>query len=200
MKSIIARTAVLVAALGFLFVGLYHTLAPTRYEAVARVDLEEILPAWSTNYNPNLLQDQIDLIRSEQVLGKVREKFRLRNTWGEPQKEGQLATPGPTELDVTPVRCTRFIDIRTSAAGQREAAGIANAIVEAWQKYNQPDDQTEEAQISVQVLVPATPPPRASFPNRYLGVAALLLGGLLIVGWRFFGVAKAIGRPYECQP
>lgn len=186
----IARTSVLVAALGFLFVGLYHTLAPTRYEAVARVKLEEMLPAWSTNHNPDLLQDEVDLVRSEQVLGKVRAKFHLRNSWGEPQKQGHLATPGPAELDVTPVRCTRFIDIRTSAAGRREAAGIANGIVEAWQKYHQADNQTEEGQISVQILVPATPPPRASFPNRYLGAAALLLGGLLILSWLFVGAPK----------
>ena len=187
----IVRTAVLVAALGLFFIGLYHTLAPTRYEAVARVRLDETRPAWDTNYNPNLLQDEIDLIRSEPVLGNVRESFHLRKNWGEPQKPGHLAAPGPLELDVSPVRCTRFVDIKASAAGQQEVAGIANAIVEAWQKYHQTDTQNEEeARISVQFLAPATPPPRATFPNRYLGGAALLLAGLLILGWRFVAAPK----------
>ncbi len=179
----IVRTAVLVAALGLLFVGMYHTVAPTRFEAFARVKIEESVPAWSTNYDTNLFGNEIELIRSEQILGKVRERFNLRKNWGELQKPGHLSAPGSRELDVSPVRCTSFLEVKASAVCRDEAAGIANTIVDALKDYHQAEGGNRESRISVQLVDPATPSPRPSFPNRSLGGVSLLLGALLAVVW-----------------
>jgi len=149
-----------------------------------------LLPTWSTNYDPYLFQNEVELIRSEQILGKVRERFNLRKNWGAPEKPGHVSAPGSLEFEVSPVRCTRFLDISASAAGRDEAAKIANAVVDAWQQYHQAVAQNGESKIVVELVAQATPPPRASFPNHYLGGASLLLGGLFIVGWWFAGARK----------
>ena len=110
--------------------------------------------------------------------------------------EGGIANPrdfsltiGFRELEVTPFRGTKFLDIRAAAANAEEAAKIANAIVDACQKYHQAQAEKGGATSSIRVVTMATPPVRPFFPNRYLGGASLLLGGLLIVGWSFVGFA-----------
>src|SRR5437899_1660957 len=152
----IVRSLVLVAALCLSFVGLYHTLAPTRYQAVARMKLEESksVSGSALSYDPYLIQNEIELIRSEQVLGKVRERLSLRKNWGGiANPRGFSLTIGFRELEVTPFRGTKFFDIRAAAANAEEAAKIANAIVDACQKYHRPRQKREGLRVRFALLL-----------------------------------------------
>jgi polysaccharide biosynthesis transport protein len=92
-------------------------------------------------YDPYFIQTAFEIIQDQVVLGRVIEKLNLNVEWGKKYNSGvPFETPITMELlkrrmYLNPVRNTKLIEITVRDEDKEEAAGIANAITEAYRDY-----------------------------------------------------------------
>ena len=158
-------------------------LIPDNYQAVTRVKLEGLVPASaapSPSYDPYLVQAELETIQSGAILSRVIEQLRLQERWG--KLYGTLSAPNIADLlkqriDIRPMRNTPVLEIRVFSDSGKEAAEIANAIVESYVAYNR---DRHPAALRVEVLDQAVAPVRPARPNRPLNIFFAAVAGVVI--------------------
>lgn len=143
MKSkLILCLALLLGALALCGTGLWLLLSPPQYAATARVKIERDEAALGEDsYDPYFIETEFEMMQSQLVLSNVIADLNLEETWGkkhfhgEPLKTAQCYAILRDHLRFMSVRNTRFVDITYFSDDPKEAADIANAIAESYQKY-----------------------------------------------------------------
>ena len=92
------------------------------------------------NYDPYLLQTELEVIRSQAVLPKVIENMNLNEKWAKRYNMDGLKTTDTMRLlkgrlDVRQFRNTTLMEVRVFSEDPKEAALIANEIASVYQKY-----------------------------------------------------------------
>jgi succinoglycan biosynthesis transport protein ExoP len=140
----------------FLLVVITATLVtfilPESYSSTTRIKIERDQSDISgfaerngniASYDPYFIQTEFELIQSEVILGKVIEDLDLNAVWGKKYMNGERLKNSDTigmlkgRIDLRPVRNTSLIEIRVYSEKADEAAGIANAIAEAYRAHRQ---------------------------------------------------------------
>jgi capsular polysaccharide biosynthesis protein len=168
-------------------------ILPESYASTARINAEVI----TTNADPFAVTSEFDVILSPAVLKQVIEKLDLNTAWGRKYSNGEnLNTPETLEilkarLSLMSIRNTEIIEITAYSDDPREAAQIANTVVEAYRDYRL--KIAREAIVNkleaypfpqpVQLIDQAKPASQPSRPNKtvniILGVAAGTIFGLI---------------------
>ncbi len=92
-------------------------------------------------YDPYFIQTEFEVIQSQGILGKVVEELNLRQDWGKKYNAGDALRTDEAiamlkgRMDLRPVRNTSLIEIRVFSEKGEEAAKLANAIAETYQKH-----------------------------------------------------------------
>lgn len=86
-----------------------------------------------SGYDPYFLQTEFETIQSDAVLKKVVEQLNLDG--GDPAKTAESIQRVKSDLDLRPVRNTKFIEIGALSKNPEEAAKLANAVAEAYRQY-----------------------------------------------------------------
>jgi capsular exopolysaccharide synthesis family protein len=92
-------------------------------------------------YDPYFIQTEFEVIQSEMILGKVIEDLKLNDKWGTKYGGGERLRTTETMLllknrmDLKPVRNTSLIEVKVFSEDKQEAADLANAIAETYQKH-----------------------------------------------------------------
>lgn len=170
-------------------------ILPESFASKARIKVDPDQVNVSGNvtnvYDPLFIPTQLEIIRSEIILGRVIDVLNLNEVWGKRYLDGgRLKTQESLallrgRLDVRQVPNTSLLEIRASSENPREAADLANAIAEAYAKWRL-DEIHGEAKGSlsgkgpVTVLERAVASTKPSRPNKSLN---------LILGFVFGGVA-----------
>lgn len=190
--NIVRRTALLLASVCFLFVGVCNIFGPTRYRATARVKVNApaVTAVLDTNqvaspFDPAHVRREMKRIISSQVLSQVASKLHLeiqQDDWPKDFGWRLLELGRPRNVNVSPVRNTSFIEISAAHRDAKVAAKIANTIAEVYrtQGYSPPADPRQISDPPVQIMDPAVAPPLPVFPDPALGVSALFFGGVLL--------------------
>jgi uncharacterized protein involved in exopolysaccharide biosynthesis len=116
-------------------VGLWLLLSPPQYEATTRISIGVDDPEI---YDPYFIQTELEIIRSEFVLGKVVESLNLNVDWGKKHAGGKDLKTSKTigllerRLKLNPINNTRFLDISVTDENPDEAVKIADAIAQAY--------------------------------------------------------------------
>ena len=139
----------------FLLVVITATLVtfilPESFASTAKIRIEHdqtdipgmMGPSYSMAYDPFFIQTEFELIRSEEILGKVIAKLNLNQKWAAkylgPQG-GMLKTQETlrflrSAVSLNTVRNTSLIEITVFSDKSEEAAQIANEIAETYQEY-----------------------------------------------------------------
>ncbi len=102
-------------------------------------------PSYGSSYDPFFIQTEFELIRSEEILGKVITKLNLNQQWAEKllgQHSGALKTQETLRVlrsivSLTTVRNTSLIEITVYSEKPQEASQLANAIAEQYKEYRE---------------------------------------------------------------
>jgi len=92
-------------------------------------------------YDPYFIQTEFEIIQSEAVLGKVIKDLNLNKAWARSAgasgelKNAEALRLLKEKLDLRPVPNTGLVEIGVKDPKSEEAANIANAVAEAYQKY-----------------------------------------------------------------
>jgi capsular polysaccharide biosynthesis protein len=185
--------------------GILMLVAHQRYEATARIK-----PAVQNNdpapgvYDPYFIQTEFEIIKSDNVLGKVIDTLHLDDAWGKRYNYGKLI-PKPEAigllkqcLDLQPVRNTNLLDIGVVSEDPEEAAKMANAIAAAY--IDQRNQDASKLPSGVHV-VPAELIEAAQTPTVPVG-ADNPTGKILFVGGIFVILAsiRLLWRAYFAAP
>lgn len=182
------RTAFVVRFLaGFLLVLLTTAavtfILPVTYCSTARISLEAP-GAKVGDSSAYFLQSQFELLKSKRVLYPVIEKLQLREKWGRRLAAGEpLKSEETYRLLVNGVhfrqsRNTSLVEIRSYSEDPREAAVIANGVVEAYR-----ESAAIPRDLNVELVDPAEPSMRPVRPNIPLNLAlGVLLGTIVGIG------------------
>ena len=135
-------TAIIATAVTFIL--------PESYASTARIKVEneggiiqgmETQAAGNSGFDPYFIQTTFELIQSQIVLSNVIAKLDLNEKWGkklnngEPLKSTETMTLLKGQMNLAPVRNTKFISITVYSYDKNEAAQLANAIAEAYKDY-----------------------------------------------------------------
>lgn len=90
-------------------------------------------PAVATGYDPYFVQTEFETIKSAAVLKKVVEDLKLDG--GDKSKTQAAVEQLRKNIDVSPVKNTKLIEITAENAKPEEAARIANAVAQAYKDY-----------------------------------------------------------------
>jgi len=149
----ILGVSLLLAGLALCGVGLWLLLSPAQYRATAKIIVEEGVPddgyinylikahPDAFGYDPYFIQYIFENIQSQLVLSNVVESLNLNVEWGKKHGDGSPLETAKTirllnrRMSLTWVRNTRLIEISFRSEDPDEAAGVANAIVKAYQDY-----------------------------------------------------------------
>ncbi len=157
-------------------------ILPESFASTARIKLDQSLT--STNaYDPYFIQTEFEIIQSQIVLEPVIARLNLSVEWGKKYFNGEtLKTTQALEilkgrLSLAPVRGTKLIAITVYSDERNEAAGIANAVAEAYRDYAAGKNN------QVEIVDRAEPGRYPVKPNKPLNitlsaVAGMVLGGL----------------------
>jgi serine/threonine protein kinase len=181
-------------------------LMPKSFVASTRVRIEEATSDSSPpkeTYDPYLLQSEMELARSETILGRVIEKLQMPQRWAD--RYGSQAGFSEFEgvqllrrsLDVRPVRNTMLLDIRFFSQQTYDAAAVANSIADSLAQYHV--DQIKEFEGSranrakgtgttdfepklcrIEIVDRAAPNFRPARPDWALNIVLGMLGGVLV--------------------
>jgi serine/threonine protein kinase/capsular polysaccharide biosynthesis protein len=133
-----------------------------------------------STYDPYLVQTEMEVIQSDQILGPVIENLDLKEKWGKRYgADGSLTMAETTTLlkrllDIRPVRNTSLIAIRVHAEKPDEAAALANEIAQVYR------DHDDSGALRVEIVDRASPARRPSRPNMPLNLAIGLVLGLVL--------------------
>lgn len=136
----------------FLLVVITATLVtfilPESYASTARIKVERDqsdIPGFgqqqfSQSFDPYFIQTEFEVIKSEQILGRVIDELDLNRKWGAKYNQAQLKTFETMALllksiQLTPVRNTSLIEIKVFSEDKEEAARIANSVAQKYQEY-----------------------------------------------------------------
>ena len=149
-------------------------LLPKAYVSAGRIrlDLEPSVQTASTNtspatIDPYLLQTEMEVIRSEVILGKVVETLDLSGEWGKKYAHGSRLHSSESlellraRLEVRPVRNTSLLEIRVFSDNPVETARIASAVIDSYARY----EAIRARGIRVEVLDAPRPPVEPVHPN-----------------------------------
>lgn len=136
----------------FLLVVITATLVtfilPESYASTARIKVERdqsdisgfTSQQFSQSFDPYFIQTEFEVIKSEQILGRVIDELDLNRKWGAKYNQAQLKTFETMALllksiQLTPVRNTSLIEIKVYSEDKEEAARIANSVAQKYQEY-----------------------------------------------------------------
>lgn len=206
--SIRFALSLLLGCLVFLFVVLTTTLVtfilPATYAGTARIQLYGANTAQNPDTNaaaasldvhdPYQLLTELHIIQSEIVLRRVIEQLDLNAVWGKRYLGGEKLTTTDSlqllkeRLEANPIRGVGLMRISVFSEDPSEAAELANAVAEAYQKDLQENDRGFRARI----VDRAAPPLRPARPNKPLNLALGVGTGLafgVVCGWFCFWVS-----------
>lgn len=146
----------------FLLVVITATLVtfilPESYASTARIKVERdqsdisgfTAPQFSQSFDPYFIQTEFEVIKSEQILGRVIDELDLNRKWGAKYNQAQLKTFETMSLllkaiQLTPVRNTSLIEIKVYSEDKDEAARIANSVADKYREYR----LTQRQQLSM---------------------------------------------------
>jgi serine/threonine protein kinase len=144
------------------------------------------------SYDPYRIQTELELMRSEKVLGGVIQALDLNRQWSWKYAGGRELTQAETlallrgRLDLHAVRNTSVVEIRVTDDRPEEAAKIANKIADeieqAYQSRRTASDSATSTPgaFQVEIIDRATPAPRPFRPNRPLNLTLAAVVGLLM--------------------
>jgi uncharacterized protein involved in exopolysaccharide biosynthesis len=204
MKTKLTRRfgfAAIIIGLALFGVGLRLLLSPAEFQATTRIGVEfEKEPGV---YDPFFIQTQLEVIQSEEVLGKVVETLNLNEKLGEQYAGGKILKTSESvglikrRLNVRFINNTKIFDINVTDENPIEAAKIANMIAETFRnlrlgqqqqkllKMKSESEKTLDAQSAktspVEIVDPAVPPKFPIGQNRLLGVVVLICGLVVVV-------------------
>jgi uncharacterized protein involved in exopolysaccharide biosynthesis/beta-lactamase regulating signal transducer with metallopeptidase domain len=130
--------------------GIFLLTAPAAYQATTRIRIERETPARLESqdggvvarfYDPTFFQTEMEMIRSEPVLGRVIETLGLSAEWATRQGRDRTLDKAETlrtlreRVALKPISNTTLFEIRVSGETPTEAARIANAIAESYRDY-----------------------------------------------------------------
>jgi capsular polysaccharide biosynthesis protein len=141
LRKIIGLAA-LVVGLALCGVGLWVLLSLPQYAATVRIKIEqdnELIGVFT--YDPHFIQTSFEIIKSQLVLSNVVADLNLKDVWGkehfygEPLKTARCYAILRRHLRLTSIGNTKFVDITYYGDTPKEAADVANAVAESYQKY-----------------------------------------------------------------
>jgi uncharacterized protein involved in exopolysaccharide biosynthesis len=162
-------------------------ILPESYMSVARIRLSTSAVATQQS-QPAIairaldISNEVEVLKSERILGVVIEKLDLGTEWGRRYLNGeQLRTQDAVEvlrrhLDIHPVPSTEVISIAAYDEKPGEAAQLANAVVAAYSDYS----LTAPGGLRVDVLDSARPALRPARPNKPLNIVLGIVLGLIL--------------------
>src|ERR1043166_1592785 len=176
-------------------------ILPESFVGVARIkiysDSVANLNALGTNaaHDPYLIQTEFEVMRSQVVLSYVVHDLDLNRVWGNRYNAGNglLRTSEclgllKSRIDFRVVRNTTIVEICAYSERPDEAAKLANAVADAYQRHRQQQFQTraaasgnapEQANFGVDIIDRAIPNPRPFVPEKPLNVGiGFIVGGL----------------------
>jgi Mg-chelatase subunit ChlD/uncharacterized protein involved in exopolysaccharide biosynthesis len=118
-----------------------------KYESQARIKVERDQSDISfmtdprtggTPYDPHFIQNEVETIKSDKVLGNVVTALNLQKGWakgGQTLGTNQAIALLRQKLELTPERNSSFVDIAIKSDKPEEAAELANAVARAYQGY-----------------------------------------------------------------
>jgi beta-lactamase regulating signal transducer with metallopeptidase domain/uncharacterized protein involved in exopolysaccharide biosynthesis len=145
-------SGLVLVVIGFLLIalGTCQHLMPDRYVAAVRIKVERDISAIEgmvepnsslRSYDPYFIQTEFEVIQSEVVLRPVIEELGLAKVWRDKYAGGKIfGTAEALEtlkrrLELRPVRNTSLMEIRVFGDSPKEAAKIANQIVESYRQH-----------------------------------------------------------------
>lgn len=179
-------------------------LLPEVYASTARVKVE--LGAASGS-DPRSVQTEIEVIKSEVVLGQVVGDLKLNDEWGK-KYGGTLKTSESMgllkqRLEVRRVNDTSIIEIRAFSEIPNEAAKAANSVAEAYRDHvhKQTQHLDRGSLMEVEIVERAIPGMRPVRPNKPVNIGLGALTGIWLafvaavgVSWLAFRVGRS-ARP-----
>jgi polysaccharide biosynthesis transport protein len=102
-------------------------------------------PSYANSYDPFFIQTEFELIRSEEILGKVITKLNLNQKWAPKylgQQGGMLKTQETlrflrANVSLNTVRNTSLIEITVYSDKPEEAAQLANEVADTYKEYRE---------------------------------------------------------------
>jgi capsular polysaccharide biosynthesis protein len=189
------RLAVVVFLSVFLLVVIIATLvtfilpetfaSSTRVRLIPRTNVERATNSpllESPRYGQFLVETEIEIIQSEEVLTKVVEGLDINTEWGKRYNEGEKFKTSESvsilkaRLDVRPVQNTSLIEIRVFNDEPQEAARIANAISASYSAYASSHPEAPRVEV-VDIAHPNIRPVR---PNKPLNIILGIIIGVVI--------------------
>lgn len=161
-KEIILAVTLLVTLTGF-FVS---SLMTKRYKATCRIKVyqqNQDMQVFNQsdlrdNYNPYFLLTEIEVLRSELILGEVARELRLAEVWGEqyskdgsPLTEDQAVDMLKNRVQIQQQRNTSNIDITAVADSPEMAANLANLIAKTYDQQRV-RSSVEDVQLALATL------------------------------------------------
>jgi capsular polysaccharide biosynthesis protein len=158
------------------------------YMAMARVMIERVGASADQTFDPYCLQTQFVIIQSSSVLEKVVDEMQLAKRFGDEQGGVKLKTAEAVEdlrrrIQVAQSRNTGLAEIRVFSEDSREAAAVANKIVDVYTR-------TPAASVKISKVDTADCPLRPVRPNIPLlmtmgSAMSLILAAVGALGLRF---------------
>ncbi len=138
--------SLMLAGLASCSVGLWLLLSPAEYLATARIEInpdptDAIQNGQAMSFYLNSALTNIEVIQSAIVLGKVADALNLNVLWGRKYNGGGMLATNESiailkkHLHLAIERNPKLLAISYTGENPDEAAGIANAIANAYQKY-----------------------------------------------------------------
>ena len=170
-------------------------LLPKTYMSMSRISLEkgtsDIAPlngmqSGETAFDPYFIQTELEVIQSQEILGKVVAKCNLTNEpklWrGNELTEIQARKILERAIDIRQFRNTSIIELRVYERDKILARDIAQALAEVYQDY-----RTDAQKKRVEIIDDADLPVQAVRPNIPLNITLGVVAGLILgVGLAFF--------------
>ena len=170
-------------------------LLPKTYMSMSRISLEkgtsDIAPlngmqSGETAFDPYFIQTELEVIQSQEILGKVVAKCNLTNEpklWrGNELTEIQARKILERAIDIRQFRNTSIIELRVYERDKILARDIAQALAEVYQDY-----RTDAQKKRVEIIDDADLPVQAVRPNIPLNITLGVIVGLILgVGLAFF--------------
>ncbi len=170
-------------------------LLPKTYMSMSRISLEkgtsDIAPlngmqSGETAFDPYFIQTELEVIQSQEILGKVVAKCNLTNEpklWrGNELTEIQARKILEKAIDIRQFRNTSIIELRVYERDKILARDIAQALAEVYQDY-----RTDAQKKRVEIIDDADLPVQAVRPNIPLNITLGVIVGLILgVGLAFF--------------
>jgi capsular exopolysaccharide synthesis family protein len=122
---------------------------PESFASTARITIEQDTPdikgldgaPVGEYYNPFFLLTEFETIQSEAVLSKVVAALNLKEKWGKkynggvPMNESDVEAMLKRQIELRPIRNTKYIEIKAYSDTAEEAQQLAEQVAESYRKY-----------------------------------------------------------------